>query len=163
MELRNNLWYDENNNSWNANIETKESAQKKSNSLIYCSDCRGCSYCRGCRDCRGCSDCSDCSNCSDCSDCSGCSDCSDCSGCSDCSYCHEIKSNPQRYVTPKIGSRNSQTSIYWTTKDDAQIICGCWKGNIVDFEKRVREVHAKTEHLHPYLKQIKIFKMLVKQ
>jgi hypothetical protein len=136
MKLINNRWYDENNNSWNADIETEESSLKKSKSLIYCSDCSDCSYC---------------------SDCRGCSDCSYCRGCSG------IKSNPQRYVTPKIGSRNSQTSIYWTTKDDAQIICGCWRGNIADFKKRVKEVHAKTEHLNPYLKQIKIFKMLVKQ
>jgi hypothetical protein len=120
MKKINNSWYDENNNSWNADVETEESAQVKSNTLINCS---------GCSDCRGCS---------------------------------EIKTNPQRYTTPKIGSRNSQTSIYWTNKDDIQIICGCWIGNIKDFEKRVKEVHAKTKHLKPYLAQIKIFKMLVK-
>jgi hypothetical protein len=72
-----------------------------------------------------------------------------------------MKTNPQRYVTPKIGSRDSQTSIYWTNKDDVQIICGCWRGNIKDFEKRVKKAHAKTEHLQPYLKQIKIFKYLI--
>lgn len=132
MKKINNKWCDENENSWNANIETEESALLKSKSL---------------NDCRGCSDCND---------------CSDCRYCSDCSDCRGIKSNPQKYITPKIGSRNSQTTIYWTNKDDVQIICGCWKGNISEFEKRIKEVHAKTEHLKPYLNQIKIFKYLVR-
>ena len=136
MKKLNGRWYDENNNSWNANFESKESALLKSKSLIGCSDCSGCS---------------------------GCSGCSDCSYCSHCSYCSDYKTNTQRYITPKIGSRNSQTSIYWTNKDDVQIICGCWRGNIDEFEKRVREVHANTEHLRPYLKQIEIFKYLVNQ
>jgi hypothetical protein len=72
-----------------------------------------------------------------------------------------MKSNPQRYTTPKVGSRNAQTTIYWTNKDDVQIICGCWRGNIAEFEKQVKEVHTESEHLKPYLEQIKIFKYLV--
>ena len=83
---------------------------------------------------------------------------SDCSYCRGCSY---YKLNPQRYTTPKVGSRNSQKLIYWTNKYDVQIICGCWRGCIADFEKRVKEVHAKTGHLKPYLNQISIFKYLV--
>ena len=133
MKKLNDRWYDKNNNSWNADVETKESALTKSKTLSYCTDCincRGCSYCTDCTDCRGCS---------------------------------KIKENPQRYITPKIGSRKSRTSIYWTNKDDVQIICGCWRGNIKEFEKRVKEVHADTEHLKPYLNQIRIFKYLVKQ
>jgi len=137
MKKINDRWYDENNNSWNCDFETEESALIKSKSLI------------------GCSRCSDCSDCSCCSGCSGCSDCSCCSGCSD------MKSNPQRYTTPKVGSRNAQTTIYWTNKDDVKIICGCWRGNIAEFEKRVKEVHTESEHLKPYLEQIKIFKYLV--
>lgn len=154
MKKINNRWYDENNNSWSALFETEESSFLKSKSLSncrYCSDCSDCSYC---------SDCSGCSNCSDCSDCSNCSGCSGCGGCGGCS---EIKSNPQRYITPKIGSRNSQTSIYWTNKDNVQIICGCWRGDIEAFEARVREVHKDNEYAIDYLKQIEIFKMLVNQ
>ena len=37
--------------------------------------------------------------------------------------------------------------VYWTSLDDVQIICGCWRGNIGEFEKRVKKVHADTEHL----------------
>ena len=130
MKKINDRWYDENNNSWNCDFETEESALIKSKSLI------GCSYC------------------SDCSDCSRCSGCSDCSG---------YKTNAQRYITPKVGSRNSQTSIYWTNKEDVQIICGCWRGNIEQFEQRVKEVHGDNEYGKAYMEQIKIFKMLVKQ
>jgi hypothetical protein len=188
MKLINNRWVDDNNNSWDADFESEESSILKSKSLSYCSycsdcsGCSGCSYCRDCRDCsdcsgcsycRDCSDCSDCSYCRDCSDCSYCRDCRDCSDCSGCSYCRdcsgcsycrdcsEIKSNPQRYVTPRIGSRNSQTSIYWTSKEDIQIICGCWRGNIQEFEKRVKEVHTG-KYLTDYMNQIKIFKYLTK-
>jgi hypothetical protein len=32
-----------------------------------------------------------------------------------------------------------------------------------EFEERVKKVHAKTEHLQPYLKQIEIAKHLIKQ
>jgi hypothetical protein len=136
MKLINNRWVDENNNSWSADIETEESALKKSQSLINCSDC------------------------SDCSDCRACSDCSDCRACS---YCSDYKTNPKRYVTSRIGSRNAQTYAYWTTKDDTQIICGCWKGNIEQFEQRVNDVHKDSEHLAPYMKEINIMKYLINQ
>ena len=155
MKKINNRWVDENNNTWNAETETEESALKKSQSLINCSYCSDCSRCSDCSDCLGCSYCSDCSRCSDCSHCLY---CSRCLGCSDCS---DYKETPQRYVTPKIGSRNSNTTIYWTSRKDVQIVCGCWKGNIAEFEKRVVEVHSTTEHLQSYLKQIEIFKYLV--
>ena len=56
--------------------------------------------------------------------------------------------------------RNEHTYIHWTNKNDVQIICGCFKGNIEQFEARVKEVHKDTEHLQPYLKQIEIVKML---
>jgi hypothetical protein len=68
-----------------------------------------------------------------------------------------------RYVTPIVGSRQAQTTIYWTTKEDVQIKCGCWKGDITQFEDRVKKVHANTSHLQPYLKQIELFKLLVNQ
>jgi hypothetical protein len=165
MKKINDRWYDENNNSWNAITETKESALAKSKTLTNCrscSGCSGCSYCSDCSDCSGCSYCRSCRSCSGCSDCSDCSGCSYCRSCRSCSGCSDYKTNPQRYTTPKVGSRNAQTTIYWSNKKDVQIICGCYKGTITEFKKRVKEVHAKTEHLKPYMEQIKIFEMLVK-
>ena len=143
LTLINNRWVDENNNSWSADIETKESARNKSESLIDCRSCSDCSYCSDCCSCRNCRNCRNCRDCSDCSD---------------------YKSNPQRYVTENIGSRHAQTTIYWTSKDDVQIICGCWKGNIEEFEKQVMETHGPVSvYTAQYAKQIEIFKYLVNQ
>ena len=119
LELRNGWYYDANNNRWNSDVETLESATKKSESLINCKNC------------------------------------------SDCSRCSDFKENPQRYTTPRVGSRNAQTTIYWT-QEKQQVVCGCFIGDLQRFEKRVKEVHATSEHLKPYLKQIKIMKYLIK-
>ena len=48
MKKIKNRWSDENNNSWNAYLETEESALIKSKSLTGCSDCFGCSECSDC-------------------------------------------------------------------------------------------------------------------
>ena len=129
MELKKDRWYDENGNSWSSKIETEESAQKKSESLINCS---------GCRDCR------------------------DCRDCSDCSYCSDYKINPQRYVSDFIGSRKSQTYVYWINKEDIQIICGCFKGNLIDFKAKVEKTHANNEqYLNEYRKLIKQIEFLI--
>ena len=43
-----------------------------------------------------------------------------------------------------------------------QIICGCFEGNLKEFQTKVKEKHAKTEHLIPYLNQIRIMKYLIR-
>ena len=83
-----------------------------------------------------------------------------CSDCSDCSGGKNFKENPQRYTTKKIGSRNAQTTMYWVLKN-TQVVCGCWCGNLQNFENRVKEKHANTKHLQPYLKEIQIMKYLI--
>lgn len=148
MKLIDNRWVDDNNNSWNADIETEESVQKKSNTLL---DCSNCSDCSDCINCTYCSDCTKCSNCTWCSSCSSCSDCSDCSG---------FKTNPQRITSERIGSRNSQKTYYWTEEHE-QVVCGCFKGTLDEFEQRVKEVHGDNEHGIAYQKwidKIKIYK-----
>ena len=60
-----------------------------------------------------------------------------------------------------MGSRNSQTTFYWI-EQDVQVVCGCFRGNLEQFEAKVREAHAKTEHLQPYLKEIEKVKYLLK-
>ena len=179
MKKLSNYWVDKNNNKWNCNIYSQEEAKKYSKTLVNCSDCsdcsdcsgcRGCSDCSGCSGCRycsGCSDCSDCIDCSYCRDCSGCRACIDCSdcigcrgcrGCSDCSGCRE---NPQRYVTPKIGSRNDNTYYYFGKNVD-QVVCGCYRGALKKFKDRVKFIYGKEKHGVDYMKQIKIMESLVK-
>ena len=141
---------DENNNRWSIEFYTLESATKKSESLnncLNCFNCSGCSYCSRCSYCSGCFNCSDCSGCSYCSGCSRCSHCSDCSGCSGCSG---FKENPQRLTSSKIGSRNSQTTVYWTD-DKEEVICGCFKGTLDKFKIRVIEKHGNNEYAKQYL------------
>jgi hypothetical protein len=137
-------WVDSNNNSWSKLIYTKEQAEKYSVTLINCSGCRGCSYCR---DCSGCSDCSDCSGCRGCS---YCRDCRDCRGCRDCSGCSGFKNNPERIVSPVMGSRKSQTAVYWVA-DDIQVVCGCFRGGLVKFREQVIATHGNNEHGVAYL------------
>jgi hypothetical protein len=136
LKLKNGWYVDDNNNRWNTDVETEESARKKSESLKSCSDC------------------------SDCSDCFG---CSRCSRCFDCSGIKDFKDNPQRYTTPRIGSRNAQTTLYWNSEKHQVFVCSANRDTIETFEARVREVHGNDEYLQPYLKQIEIMKYLLKQ
>lgn len=131
-------------NKWIASIYTQEQAEKYSATLINCEnciDCSSCSDCSDCRNCRGCSDCIDCRNCSNCGDCSDCSDCS------------SFKTNPQRITSPKLGSRNTHTTFYWN-EDKEQIVCGCFKGTLKEFESKVKETHGDNDHANGYLKWI---------
>ena len=175
MKNINNKWVDDYNNSWSDILETEESAQQKSTTLNGCQDCQNCQNCQNCRDCRGCQgcwgcqncqdcrgcwdcrDCRDCQNCQDCQNCRDCRDCRDCLGCQNCQY---FKINPQRYVTPFIGSRNSQTIIYWND-EQIQIICGCFNGNLEQFELQVQQKHGNSKYGKQYQAEITKFKYLI--
>jgi hypothetical protein len=50
--------------------------------------------------------------------------------------------------------------VYWTSKDDVQVVCGCFEGTLEEFEERVREVHSG-KHLNDYLKEIEKMKYLI--
>ena len=65
-------------------------------------------------------------------------------------------------MSKNIGSRNSQTNVYWTNKNDIQIICGCFDGNLIDFEKSVKDTHKNnSEYLKQYMELIDIIKYLL--
>jgi hypothetical protein len=121
LKLKNGWYVDDNNNRWNTDVETEESARKKSESLKSCF------------------------------------------GCSDCSGIKDFKDNPQRYTTPRIGSRNAQTTLYWNSEKHQVFVCSANLDTIETFEARVRKVHGNDEYLQPYLKQIEIMKYLLKQ
>ena len=71
-------------------------------------------------------------------------------GCSRCSECSGYKQNPQRIVSPKLGSRDSQTSLYWVG-ENVQIVCGCFRGDIPAFRAAVVKKHAGTNHEKAYM------------
>ena len=132
MKKLNNYWTDANNNKWNASIYSKDQALKQSASLV---------------------------NCSDCSRCSGCSDCSRCSGCYDCS---DYKENPKRITSGLIGSRKATTYVYWTSPEDIQVVCGCFKSDLQDFEKQVTKNYPSGQYHDEYMKFIKVAKYSIK-
>jgi len=77
--------------------------------------------------------------------------------CSDCSDC---KTSPQIYRTALIGSRNEVT-IFYLNEGIIQVVCGCWKSNLEEFEKRVKDVYEEgNEHRITYLKEIERVKVL---
>jgi hypothetical protein len=92
-----------------------------------------------------------------------CRDCRDCRGCSGCSDCRDWESNPQRYVTPSIGSRNAQTTFYFS-KDKTQVVCGCFNDSLEAFTTKVVETHlVDSLYFQQCNKQIEIFKYLIAQ
>jgi hypothetical protein len=139
-------------NKWDASIYPQEQAEKYSKTLINCQNCINCSSCRSCRDCSNCSDCRDCSYSSYCRDCSNCSSCRSCNSCSD------FKTNPQRITSSFLGSRNSQTTYYWDDKRE-QIICGCFKGTLEEFEEQVKITHGDNDFAKGYFKWIELVRM----
>jgi len=80
--------------------------------------------------------------------------------CVNCVNCRDFEENPLRYTGEKMGSRNSQTTTYWTNGKN-QVVCGCFSGTIDDFEKRVSEVYGDTGHGAEYAKYIKIVRMIM--
>ena len=161
MKQISGYWVDENNNRWDIKIYTKGQAEKLSKSLVNCYNCRNCCYCRNCNDC---SECSYCRYCRYCNDCCNCNNCRYCFYCYYCRNCHDYKSDPQRYITKKIGSRLDTTTFYYGETEngmEVQIICGCFRGNLEDFEKAILETHKDNDlYRKQYLKEIEKVKVL---
>lgn len=153
MKKIGNYWVDNHNNKWNYSQYSKLHAKKLSETLNNCVNCTNCFYC---------SECSECSRCSGCSKCSMCFDCSNCSMCSGCSRCSGYKQNPKRIESGLIGSRKSTTYIYWTDKTDIQVVCGCFSGDLKEFEKQVKKTYPSGQHHNEYIALIKVAKHAIK-
>jgi hypothetical protein len=66
-------------------------------------------------------------------------------------------------VSKKIGSRNVQTTVYWTSTENIQVVCGCFRGNLDEFEKAIKETHKYNEqHLSDYLNFVEKCKNFIK-
>ena len=52
-----------------------------------------------------------------------------------------------------MGSRDSQTTYYWT-KEHEQVVCGCFKGTLSEFEAKVKETHGNNKHGIDYMNWI---------
>lgn len=185
IRIEGSYFIDENNNKWDIAKYSKRDAIRLSTTLFCCTgckncrDCFSCSYCTDCASCSGCSgcvncsscfyctyctDCVNCSHCFNCRDCYRCLYCSSCSKCIDCSYCRycsDYKEQPMIYKTKKIGSRNANTTFYYDGKNNIQVVCGCFRGNLKQFEEAVLETHKNNSTFkEQYLKEIEKVKVL---
>ncbi len=141
MKLENNYWIDENFNKWDSGLCTESQAKRYSESLKNCTDCISC------KGCKGCINCTSCTNCINCTSCRGCISCTDCRG------CVNFDINPQRIVSPFIGSRRAQSVFYWNG-DKELLICGCFTGSLAEFEEKVKETHGETQYAKEYFNWI---------
>lgn len=70
-------------------------------------------------------------------------------------------SKPEDYITiGPIGSRNDRTTFYRSKDNEIWVFCGCFNGNINEFEWRVCEVHKGNRHKQTYLAAIEFAKNL---
>lgn len=60
-----------------------------------------------------------------------------------------------------IGSRNDFTTFFRTKDKEIFVKCGCFKGNIDEFEKAVEETHKGTKHEKTYKKAIELAKLQI--
>lgn len=151
MKKINNYWVDENNNKWWCGNTTEEQAIAYSESLIACSNCYNCHDCNNCHYCDGCYYCDDCCDCHD---------CDNCNNCRDCYRCAFYTKNPMLYRTDRIGSRGDHTLFYYDGML-LQVVCGCFRGDLKEFETMVLKTHANNEvYRNQYLKEIAKVKTL---
>ena len=157
-------WFDENNNSWNSKENALNSRLANCYNCIDCASCYNCNYCNNCTCCKNCDSCNYCSYCSYCNNCNNnnyCYYCNYCNYCINCSYCNNFKENPARVVSTPIGSRGEQTTIYWISKNNIQVICGCFRGNIENFKTAISRTHGDNEYSKAYFKFISIVEQLI--
>jgi len=78
--------------------------------------------------------------------------------------CKDYLENPMRFLGPKMGSRDDQTIVYWISNKDVQIVCGCFCGNLSEFEKRVKETYDdENKYRKEYDKYIETIKYLIEE
>lgn len=159
MKKIDGYWVDENGNRWNDC--SKERAKELSSSMINCYNCNNCCGCHYCHNCHYCDNCRNCHNCWGCQYCRVCQDCEDCW---DCRGCQKYTNSPVMYRSTKIGSREAQTLFYFgktANGTSLQIVCGCFRGNLEEFEKAVLATHENNEvYRNQYLEEIRKVKAL---
>ena len=59
----------------------------------------------------------------------------------------------------RIGSRNDCLSAIKWTENKIEILTGCYRGKLAEFEEKVKEVHGDNEHGKAYIKAIDLIKI----
>ena len=69
----------------------------------------------------------------------------------------ELQSLSDVLIVGPIGSRNGYTTIYHTDKG-IFVRCGCFRGSLNEFSKKVKETHGESKHAKDYLALIDFVK-----
>ena len=71
----------------------------------------------------------------------------------------EIDNNNKHCGFDCFGSVNRHTHAYLTKENKVEITCGCFRGSIEEFEKRVEETHSGTIYEKQYKAIIDVIKI----
>lgn len=71
----------------------------------------------------------------------------------------EIDNNNKHCGFDCFGSANRHTHAYLTKENKVEITCGCFRGSIEEFEKRVEETHSGTIYEKQYKAIIDVIKI----
>lgn len=70
-----------------------------------------------------------------------------------------LKSNADHCGFDCFGSSNRHTHAYLTSGNTVEITCGCFRGSIEEFEKKVKNTHAGTVYENQYNAIINVIKI----
>ena len=70
-----------------------------------------------------------------------------------------IKNNNEHCGFDGFGSCNRHTHAYLTKEKKVEITCGCFRGSIEEFEKKVEETHSGTIYEKQYKAIINVIKI----
>ena len=73
----------------------------------------------------------------------------------------EIYNNTHLLQIGGIGSRDAITTFFRTKEKEIYVKCGCFAGNIDEFEEAVEEEHKGTKHFDTYKTAIKLAKLQI--
>lgn len=163
MKLVDGYWTDNNGNKWVAHCYDKEEAERLSLTLENCDNCINS---RECTDCTLCKRCVRCNNCKDCYNCSGLINCDYLECCNYICNASGYVCQPEVYTSFRCGSRRGITYIYCgktrTKEKDIQVCCGCFRGDLEEFEAKVIEnygINENDEYEEAILKNSKSLKI----
>ena len=71
----------------------------------------------------------------------------------------KINNNNQHCGFDCFGSVNRHTHAYLTKDNEVEITCGCFRGSIEEFEKKVEETHSGTSYEKQYKAIINVIKI----
>ena len=71
----------------------------------------------------------------------------------------QVENNNMHCGFDCFGSCNRHTHAYMTKENKVEITCGCFRGNIEEFERKVKETHAGTIYEKQYEAIINLIKI----